>query len=103
MLSGRRALQRICKAAAEREINYLSPNAKQRKQMSRDKDELQIVGPPFAPRSLPIMSKGGEGGGGLSAETRGGGGNKGARHGPGLSNVEAGCSYIFEVSKLEIK
>lgn len=48
MLSGRRALQGICKAGAEREINYLSPNAKQRKQMSRGRDELQIVGPPFS-------------------------------------------------------
>lgn len=48
MLSGRRALQGICKAGEEREINYLSPNAKQRKQMSRGRDELQIVGPPFS-------------------------------------------------------
>lgn len=59
MLSGRRALQGICRAGAEREINYLSPNAKQHKQMSRGEDELQIVGPPFSYTSLPIMSKSG--------------------------------------------
>lgn len=56
MLSGRRTLQGICEAGAEREINYLSPNAKQRKQMSRGRDELQIVGPPFSHGSPPIMS-----------------------------------------------
>lgn len=65
MLSGRRALQGICKAGAEREINYLCPNAKQHKQMSRGGDELQIAGEPFSGGSLPIMSKrrGREGGG----------------------------------------
>lgn len=57
MLSGRRALQGICKAGTEREINYLCPNAKQHKQMSRGGDELQIAGKPFSRGSLPIMSK----------------------------------------------
>lgn len=57
MLSGRRALQGICKASTEREINYLCPNAKQHKQMSRGEHELQIADPPFSHGSLPIMSK----------------------------------------------
>lgn len=57
MLSGRTALQGICKAGTEREINYLCPNAKQHKQMSRGGDELQIAGKPFSGGSLPIMSK----------------------------------------------
>lgn len=72
MLSGRRALQGICKASTDslcagftiKEINYLCPNAKQHKQMSRGGHELQIAGPPFSHGSFPIMSK-----------RRGGGGN----------------------------
>lgn len=36
--------EREIKRDGEREINYLSRNAKQRRQMSRGEDELQISG-----------------------------------------------------------
>lgn len=40
---GREEGERHRERASEREINYLSLNAKQRRQMSRGEDELQIA------------------------------------------------------------
>lgn len=64
MLSGRREGRRGLRESdkerqreGEREINYLSLNAKQRNQMSRGEGELHIVSPPFFHRSIVIMSK----------------------------------------------
>lgn len=66
MLSGRREgrgglrgsdKERRREGGREREINYLSLNAKQRNQMSRGEGELHIVSPPFFHRSIVIMSK----------------------------------------------